>query len=88
MTITEVGEIVVRIDPEKNWYADLAQAAAEAGQRGLGLRLVLPMSPQHDPLRAEEGRGATENCRGQSLQGSDQCCGEEEVCRGEQDDRP
>ncbi|MCY0944492.1 hypothetical protein [Streptomyces antarcticus] len=87
MTITEVGEIIVRIDPEENWYAALAQAAAEAEKRGLGLRLVLPVAPQRDPLRAGEGRGATMNCRGQSSQESDQCCGDD-VRRSEQDGSP
>lgn len=60
MTITEVGEIVVRIDPEENWYAALAQAAAEAEKRGLGLRLVLPVAPQRcgdDVGRGEQDGG-------------------------------
>ncbi|MFI5670943.1 hypothetical protein [Streptomyces sp. NPDC051704] len=55
---TEAGEILVRIDPAENWYASLARAAAEAEQRGLGLRLVLTAAPQ-DPPPAGESRNAT-----------------------------
>ncbi|MFZ3468364.1 hypothetical protein ACODT3_35435 [Streptomyces sp. 4.24] len=87
MTITEVGEIVVRIDPEENWYAALARAAAEAEKRGLGLRLVLPVAPQRDPLRAGGGRGATTNSDGQSSHESDQRRGDY-VRRAEPDGGP
>ncbi|AWZ03481.1 MULTISPECIES: hypothetical protein [unclassified Streptomyces] len=59
MTTTEAGEILVRIDPAENWYVSLARAAAEAEQRGLGLRLVLTAAPQKDPPRVDESRGAT-----------------------------
>ncbi|MFI8260885.1 MULTISPECIES: hypothetical protein [unclassified Streptomyces] len=67
---TEAGEILVRIDPAENWYASLARAAAEAEQRGLGLRLVLTASPQQDLPPAGESR----NAKGR---------GEEDVSRGE-----
>ena len=56
---TEAGEILVRIDPAENWYASLARAAAEAEQRGLGLRLVLATAPQQDLPPGAESRSAT-----------------------------
>ncbi|MFD5619716.1 hypothetical protein [Streptomyces yangpuensis] len=81
MAPTEAGEILVRIDPAENWYASLARAAAEAEQRGLGLRLVLTTAPQQDPPPADESRRAT---TGQCPSAAERW-GEEDVHRGERD---
>ncbi|MGW7327850.1 hypothetical protein ACWGIU_04370 [Streptomyces sp. NPDC054840] len=79
--ITEAGEILVRIDPAENWYAGLARAAAEAEQRGLGLRLVLTTARQQDLPPADESRSAT---TGQGPSEAERW-GEEDVRRGERD---
>lgn len=82
MMTSEVGEILVRIDPSENWYVVLARAAAEAEKRGLGLRLVLPAAPQSDPHRADGRPGADSSCRGQHPRNVDGW-GEEGACRAE-----
>ncbi|MFE3389986.1 universal stress protein [Streptomyces anulatus] len=41
-------DIAVGIDPVRNWHLALAWAADEALLRGMGLRLVVAISPQHD----------------------------------------
>ncbi|MCM1973033.1 MULTISPECIES: hypothetical protein [unclassified Streptomyces] len=82
MTTTEVGEILVRIDPAENWYASLSRAAVEAEQCGLGLRLVFTAAPQQDPSPAGESRGATTGCGDQSSREVERC-GEEDVPRDE-----
>ena len=45
---TDRRDIVVGIDPVKNWHMALAWAADEAHLRGAGLRLVVAVPPQHD----------------------------------------
>lgn len=78
---TEAGEILVRIDPAENWYASLARAAAEAEQRGLGLRLVLTTAAQQDLPLADESRNAfTGQCPSQAER-----WGEEDVRHEERD---
>ncbi|WP_405443283.1 hypothetical protein OG373_37635 [Streptomyces avidinii] len=81
MATTEAGEILVRIDPAENWYASLARAAAEAEQRGLGLRLVLTTAHPQDLPRADESRNAaTGQCPSEAER-----WGEEDVRREERD---
>ncbi|MGW0962136.1 universal stress protein [Streptomyces gelaticus] len=44
----ERRELVVGIDPSRNWHLSLAWAADEAHRRGLELRLVVAVPPLHD----------------------------------------
>ncbi|MFI8260926.1 universal stress protein [Streptomyces sp. NPDC085665] len=50
MTVHPAGnrDIVVGIDPDRNWHLALAWAADEAQRRRLPLRLVLAVPPPHD----------------------------------------
>ncbi|MFD9722874.1 universal stress protein [Streptomyces sp. NPDC059072] len=41
-------DVVMGIDPARDWYLPLAWAADEAERRGLPLRLVLAVPPEHD----------------------------------------
>ncbi|MFF7444067.1 universal stress protein [Streptomyces sp. NPDC008122] len=68
--INERHDIVVGIDPVKNWHLALAWAADEAQRRGLGLRLVVAAPPRHDthrrdgtPRHAAQLRAGTESLR-------------------------
>ncbi|MET3982814.1 universal stress protein [Streptomyces sp. PvR034] len=45
---TKGREIVVGIDPVRDWHMALAWAADEADRRALGLALVLAVPPRHD----------------------------------------
>ncbi|MEU6849419.1 universal stress protein [Actinacidiphila alni] len=60
MTGHEGRDIVVGIDPVSDWHLPLAWAADEAQRRGLSLRLVLAVPPQHEARRADgtPGRAA------------------------------
>lgn len=46
-------DVVVGIDPVKDWHLPLAWATDEAHRRGLGLRLVLVVPPRHDPQHVD-----------------------------------
>ncbi|MFI8451523.1 hypothetical protein [Streptomyces erythrochromogenes] len=83
MATTEAGEILVRIDPAENWYASLARAAAEAEQRGLGLRLVLTTAPQQDLPPATESRARPVDITrpGSARMGCSQVCGQPRTAR-------
>ncbi|MEU7033729.1 universal stress protein [Streptomyces sp. NPDC046237] len=48
------SDIVVGIDPVKNWHLALAWAADEAHLRGAGLRLVVAVPPQHDTQHVDD----------------------------------
>ncbi|MCZ0983229.1 universal stress protein [Streptomyces diastatochromogenes] len=45
---TDRGALVIGIEPVKNWHLALAWAADEAHLRGMDLRLVVAVPPQHD----------------------------------------
>ena len=51
---TDRRDIVVGIDPVKNWRLALAWAADEAHLRGAGLRLMVAVPPQHDPQHVDD----------------------------------
>ncbi|MFD3992996.1 universal stress protein [Streptomyces sp. NPDC058583] len=51
---TDRHDIVVGIDPVKNWHLALAWAADEAHLRGMGLRLVVAVPPQHDTQHVDD----------------------------------
>ncbi|MFF5924240.1 universal stress protein [Streptomyces flavochromogenes] len=51
---TDRRDIVVGIDPVKNWHMALAWAADEAHLRGAGLRLVVAVPPQHDTQHVDD----------------------------------
>ncbi|WP_370415931.1 universal stress protein [Streptomyces fradiae] len=51
---TDRGNIVVGIDPLKNWHMALAWAADEAHLRERGLRLVVAVPPQHDTRHVDD----------------------------------
>ncbi|MGW7311328.1 universal stress protein [Streptomyces sp. NPDC054835] len=51
---TERRDIVVGIDPVKNGHMALAWAADEAHLRGVGLRLVVAVPPQHDTQHVDD----------------------------------
>ncbi|KOY56963.1 universal stress protein [Streptomyces sp. XY332] len=61
MTIHPAGsrDIVVGIDPDRNWHLALAWAADEAQRRRLPLRLVLVVPPQHDTQHVDDTPGQT-----------------------------
>ncbi|MFB6941423.1 universal stress protein [Streptomyces sp. NPDC056237] len=48
MGTDERRELVIGIDPARNWRLSLAWAADEAHRRGLELRLVVAVPPSHD----------------------------------------
>ncbi|WP_405833436.1 MULTISPECIES: universal stress protein [unclassified Streptomyces] len=50
----EHEEIVVGIDPARDWRLPLAWAVDEAGRRSLRLRLVAAVPPQHDTQRVDD----------------------------------
>ncbi|MFI8100546.1 hypothetical protein [Streptomyces sp. NPDC086023] len=53
-------DILVRIDPARNWYASLTRAAEEARRRGLGLRIVMAApAPEATPHAGDPRGGAT-----------------------------
>ncbi|MEU9938977.1 universal stress protein [Streptomyces lavendulae] len=56
MTIHPAGsrDIVVGIDPERDWHLALAWAADEAQRRRLPLRLVLAVPPRHDTRHVDD----------------------------------
>ncbi|MGW1928073.1 universal stress protein [Streptomyces sp. NPDC001919] len=55
MTRTTNGhDVVVGIDPVKNWHLALAWAIDEAGARGAGLRLVVAVPPRHDTQHVDD----------------------------------
>ncbi|WP_406457626.1 universal stress protein [Streptomyces sp. NBC_00876] len=47
-------EIVVGIDPVRDWHMALAWAADEAHRRGVSLRLVVVVRPQHDTQHVDD----------------------------------
>ncbi|MGW5782281.1 universal stress protein [Streptomyces sp. NPDC003863] len=51
---TDRHDIVVAVDPVKNWHLSLAWAADEAHLRGQGLRLVVVVPPQHDTQHVDD----------------------------------
>ncbi|MCX5230418.1 universal stress protein [Streptomyces sp. NPDC087219] len=51
---TERRDIVVGIDPVKNWHLALAWAVDEARLRGVGLRLVVAVPPPHDTQHVDD----------------------------------
>ncbi|MEU4268927.1 universal stress protein [Streptomyces sp. NPDC026092] len=51
---TDRHDIVVGIDPVKNWHLALAWAVDEARLRGMGLRLVVAVPPQHDTQHVDD----------------------------------
>ncbi|MFF5787452.1 universal stress protein [Streptomyces sp. NPDC012693] len=51
---TDRRGIVVGIDPVRNWHLALAWAADEAHLRGVGLRLVVAVPPQHDTQHVDD----------------------------------
>ncbi|MER6096473.1 universal stress protein [Streptomyces sp. NPDC001728] len=51
---TDRRDIVVGVDPVKNWHMALAWAADEAHLRGVGLRLVVAVPPQHDTRHVDD----------------------------------
>ncbi|MFD0142561.1 MULTISPECIES: universal stress protein [unclassified Streptomyces] len=51
---TERRDIVVGIDPLRNWHLALAWATDEAHRRGLGLRLVVVVPPRHDTQHVDD----------------------------------
>lgn len=55
MGATERRELVVGIDPAQDWHLPLAWAADEAHRRGLELRLVVAVPPQHDTQHCDDG---------------------------------
>ncbi|WP_330294816.1 universal stress protein [Streptomyces sp. NBC_00503] len=59
MTTTEGREILVGIDPGRNWYPSLAQAADEAGRRGLGLRIVVAVPSRQEAPQTDGAPGGT-----------------------------
>ncbi|MFD7835023.1 universal stress protein [Streptomyces sp. NPDC059761] len=61
MTIHPAGsrDIVVGLDPDRNWHLALAWAADEAQRRRLPLRLVLAVPPQHDTHHIDDAPGQT-----------------------------
>ncbi|MER7466380.1 universal stress protein [Streptomyces sp. NPDC097981] len=50
-------DIVVGVDPARDWHLPLAWAADEAQRRRLLLRLVLAVPPQHDTHHVEDTTG-------------------------------
>ncbi|MET8507228.1 universal stress protein [Streptomyces sp. NPDC004787] len=63
-------DIAIGIDPVKNWHLALAWAVDEAHLRGVGLRLVVAVPPQHDtqhvddtPRRLAQRQAGTEALR-------------------------
>lgn len=61
MTSHQAGphDIVVGIDPGRDWHLALAWAADEAQRRRLPLRLVLAVPPQHDTHHVDDTPGQT-----------------------------
>ncbi|MEU3744169.1 MULTISPECIES: universal stress protein [Streptomyces] len=51
---TDRRDIVVGVDPVKNWHLALAWAVDEAHLRGVGVRLVVAVSPQHDTRHVDD----------------------------------
>ncbi|WP_030690697.1 universal stress protein [Streptomyces globisporus] len=51
---TDHSDIVVGIDPVRNWHMALAWAADEAHLRGRGLRLVVAVPPRHDTQHVDD----------------------------------
>ncbi|WP_314614936.1 universal stress protein [Streptomyces stackebrandtii] len=51
---TNRRDIVVGIDPVKNWHLALAWAADEAHLRGAGLRLMVAVPPPHDTQHVDD----------------------------------
>ncbi|WP_405890942.1 universal stress protein [Streptomyces sp. NBC_01527] len=54
MAAAERRELVVGIDPAKDWHLPLAWAADEAHRRGLELRLVVAVPPLHDTQHCDD----------------------------------
>ncbi|WP_306665054.1 MULTISPECIES: hypothetical protein [Streptomyces] len=55
--MTDVGErheIIVGIDPARDWHLPLAWAVDEARRRGLALRLVVAVPPRHDTQHVDD----------------------------------
>ncbi|MFE6834029.1 universal stress protein [Streptomyces sp. NPDC057705] len=61
MTSRQAGgrDIVVGVDPDRDWHLALAWAADEAQRRRLPLRLVLAVPPPRDPRHVDGTRGET-----------------------------
>ncbi|MFC9810505.1 universal stress protein [Streptomyces virginiae] len=61
MTVHPAGgrDIVVGIDPDRDWHLALAWAADEAQRRRLPLRLVLAVPPRHDTRHVDDTSGLT-----------------------------
>ncbi|MFG3344183.1 universal stress protein [Streptomyces sp. NPDC048018] len=51
---TDRGDVVIGIDPVKNWRMALAWASDEAHLRGRRLRLVVAIPPQHDTQHVDD----------------------------------
>ncbi|MFI1280891.1 universal stress protein [Streptomyces sp. NPDC020858] len=54
MAAAERREIVVGIDPVREWHLPLAWAADEAHRRRLGLRLLVAVPPPHDTRHVDD----------------------------------
>ncbi|MFJ2915704.1 universal stress protein [Streptomyces sp. NPDC087228] len=57
MGTDECRELVIGIDPARNWHLSLAWAADEAHRRGLELRLVVAVPPSHDRHHGDDSPG-------------------------------
>ncbi|MFE7355319.1 hypothetical protein ACFU8Q_19485 [Streptomyces sp. NPDC057543] len=57
MGTDECRELVIGIDPARNWHLSLAWAADEAHRRGLELRLVVAVPPSHDRYHGDDSPG-------------------------------
>lgn len=54
MATAERREIVVGIDPARDWHLPLAWASDEAHHRGIGLRLVVAVPPPHRTRQVDD----------------------------------
>lgn len=59
MATAERREIVVGIDPARDWHLPLAWASDEAHHRGIGLRLVVAVPPPHRTRQVDDTPRAT-----------------------------
>ncbi|MCX4784932.1 universal stress protein [Streptomyces sp. NBC_01221] len=57
MGTDERRELVIGIDPARNWHLSLAWAADEAHRRGLELRLVVAVPPSRDRHHGDDSPG-------------------------------
>ncbi|MDJ0383545.1 hypothetical protein [Streptomyces sp. G-G2] len=61
------SQLLVGIDPDRDWYLPLAWAADEARRRRLGIRLAVAAPSQHDTRKVD----ATAHTTAQHQRGSD-----------------